>query len=40
MTIIEQFVDEYTRMEDDKDMHYSIYYIPSYYQPEGETYAI
>lgn len=40
MTILEQFVEEYTRMEEEKDMKWSFYFIPQWDQPEGETYAV
>ena len=40
MTIIEQFEADYERIEADENMYYSVYYIPSYYQPEGEVYAV
>jgi hypothetical protein len=36
MTIIEEFVQEYEAKEDAEDMHHSVYFIPEYYQPEGE----
>jgi hypothetical protein len=36
MTIIEEFLEEYEAKECAEDMHYSVYFIPSYDQPEGE----
>ena len=36
MNIVEEFLMEYERQEDDKDMHFSTYYIPSYYQDTEE----
>lgn len=34
---LEQFLEEYERQESDKNMHFSTYYIPSYYQTEDEN---
>ena len=38
MSIIEQFVDELEAKEAAEDMHFSIYFIPEFYQPEGHPY--
>lgn len=37
MTDIEKFVEDYERTEDEQDMHFSVYYIPEYYQPEEDV---
>ena len=33
MTYLEDFIAEYEADEAAHDMHYSIYYVPEYYQP-------
>lgn len=33
MSFLEQFVDELEAQERAEDMHFSIYYVPDYYQP-------
>jgi len=36
MTLLEDIVEEIERSEDDSDMHFSLYSMPYYYQPEEE----
>ncbi len=40
MTELEEFLEDLERKEADQDMHYSVYFIPKYYQEEGEDDAV
>mgnify|MGYP001575503309 CR=1 FL=1 len=36
MTELEDFIEDYERKESDKEMYFSLTYIPYYYQEENE----
>lgn len=36
MSFLETFVDNLTHEEELADMHFSTYFVPSYYQPEED----
>ena len=38
MTYLEEFVAEIEFREAAEDMHFSVYYVPEYYQPEDDPY--
>lgn len=40
MTELEEFVQELEAKEAAEDMHFSTYFIPQYYQEEGEDHAV